>query len=85
MNRQKIRELAESFRDEVVELRHHFHRNPETGWKELETSNRIESLLRGWGIREIRRGFRGTNCGVRCGLPGRRKKYLNREQREDSE
>jgi amidohydrolase len=68
-----IRELAGSIREEVAELRHHFHRNPETAWKEVETSNKIESLLREWGFKDIRRGFRGTNCGVVADLNAGRK------------
>ncbi len=64
MKGKMISELSGSFRDEVVELRHHFHRNPETAWKEIETSDKIESLLREWGFKDIRRGFRGTTCGV---------------------
>lgn len=64
MNVKKIKVLAESFRDEVVELRHQFHRHPETAWKEVETSKKIESLLSEWGFENIRRGVRGTTCGV---------------------
>lgn len=64
MNRKKIKILAEAFRDEVVELRHHFHKNPETAWQEVETSEKIESLLKEWGFENIRRGVRGTPCGV---------------------
>ncbi len=72
MNGKKIKVLAEAFRDEVVELRHQFHRHPETAWKEVETSRKIESLLREWGFENIRRGVRGTPCGVVADLnPGR--------------
>ncbi len=64
MNGKKIKVLAEAFRDEVVKLRHQFHRHPETAWKEVETSRKIESLLSEWGFENIRRGVRGTTCGV---------------------
>lgn len=64
MNGEKIKVISEAFRDEVVELRHQFHRHPETAWKEVETTRKIESLLRGWGFEHIRRGVRGTPCGV---------------------
>ncbi len=71
MNVKKIKVLAEAFRDEVVELRHQFHRHPETAWKEVETSKKIESLLSEWGFENIRRGVRGTTCGVVADLnPG---------------
>ena len=72
MNGKKIKVLAEAFRDEVVKLRHQFHRHPETAWKEVETSKKIESLLREWGFENIRRGVRGTPCGVMADInPGR--------------
>ena len=61
---ERIKALAESMRDEVTELRHHFHRHPETAWKEVETSDNIEALLKEWGFENIRRGFRGTRSGV---------------------
>jgi amidohydrolase len=72
VNGKKIKVLAEAFRDEVVKLRHQFHRHPETAWKEVETSKKIESLLREWGFENIRRGVRGTPCGVMADInPGR--------------
>ncbi len=72
MNGEKIKVIVEAFRDDVVELRHQFHRHPETAWKEVETSRKIESLLREWGFEHIRRGVRGTPCGVVADLnPGR--------------
>ena len=60
----RIKVLAESMRDEVTGLRHHFHRHPETAWGEVGTSDKIEALLREWGFENIRRGFRGTRSGV---------------------
>ena len=72
MNGEKIKVISEAFRDEVVELRHQFHKHPETAWKEVETTRKIESLLREWGFEHIRRGVRGTSCGVVADLnPGR--------------
>jgi len=61
---ERIKAMAESLRGEVTELRHHFHRYPETAWKEVETSDKVEALLREWGFENIRRGFRGTRSGV---------------------
>jgi len=72
VNGEKIKVISEAFRDEVVELRHQFHKHPETAWKEVETTRKIESLLREWGFEHIRRGVRGTSCGVVADLnPGR--------------
>lgn len=73
MNREDLRLLAGSIRDDVVELRHHFHSHPEISWEEVQTSKKIESLLREWGFENIRRGVKGTESGVVADLnPGRK-------------
>ena len=46
----KIKQLAESAFDEVVEIRRHIHKNPELSFKEHKTSAYIKSVLTGWGI-----------------------------------
>jgi amidohydrolase len=68
MNKDRIMSLAAEVNEEVIALRHFFHSQPEVAWKETETSKKIESLLADWGFENIRRGFRGTECGVTADL-----------------
>lgn len=46
----KIKQLAESIFDEVVEIRRHLHQYPELSFNEYKTSAYIKSILTGWGI-----------------------------------
>jgi amidohydrolase len=46
----KIKQLAESAFDEIVEIRRHIHKNPELSFKEHKTSAYIKSVLTSWGI-----------------------------------
>ena len=46
----KIKQLAESAYDEIVEIRRYIHKNPELSFKEHKTSAYIKSILTGWGI-----------------------------------
>lgn len=64
MNRERITSLAAKFNEDVIGLRHFFHSHPEVAWEEVETTRKVESLLRDWGFENIRRGFKGTECGV---------------------
>ena len=46
----KIKQLADSAFDEIVEIRRYIHKNPELSFKEHKTSAYIKSILSGWGI-----------------------------------
>lgn len=46
----KIKKLAESTFDEIVNIRRHIHKNPELSFKEHKTSTYIKSVLTSWGI-----------------------------------
>ena len=46
----KIKQLAESAFDEVVEIRRHIHKNPELSFREYKTSAYIKSVLISWDI-----------------------------------
>ena len=46
----KIKQLAESAFDEIVEIRRYIHKNPELSFKEHKTSAYIKSVLTGWDI-----------------------------------
>ena len=67
---QKIKDLSREVEKEVIELRRHFHQNPETSWNEVETSKRIAEELKKIGCENIRIGFGGTQCGVTADIVG---------------
>ena len=46
----KIKQLADSVFEQVVEIRRYIHKNPELSFKEHKTSAYIKSVLTGWGI-----------------------------------
>lgn len=74
MNLERTIELSRKMEKDLIALRHDFHAHPELGWKELETSKKIESILKDLGCENLRRGFGGTGSGVVAdivgGLPG---------------
>jgi len=65
---EKIKTMSEEIKEEIVELRHYFHRNPELSWKEKETTARIRSILEDLGYQNIKTGFGGTESGVTAEL-----------------
>lgn len=71
MDIHSIREAAEKFGPEIVALRHEIHRRPELSWQEVQTSIRIETILRDLGFTNIKRGFKGTGSGVAADLVGK--------------
>lgn len=46
-----VRELSEKYKEELIALRREFHQNPELGWEEIQTSNRVEEELKKIGIK----------------------------------
>lgn len=46
----KITELVKEKSNEIVELRRHFHKHPELGMKEYDTSKKIQEQLKHYGI-----------------------------------
>lgn len=67
---EKIKTLAKGIENEIIELRRHFHKNPETSWNELETTKRLAEELKKMGCENIRIGFGGTQCGVVADIVG---------------
>lgn len=67
---EKIKTLAKEQEKEVIELRRHFHMNPEASWNEVETSKRIAEELKKMGCENIKVGFGGTQCGVSADIVG---------------
>ncbi len=50
MLKEKIQQLAASYADEFIAVRHHIHAHPELSYKEFETSGFVQEKLRGWNI-----------------------------------
>ncbi len=65
--RQKLHSIAGSLEQEVINLRRHFHMNPELGFEEVETAKKIAEVLSGAGL-QVREGVGGT--GVVAVLKG---------------
>jgi len=65
-----VRELSEKYKEELIALRREFHQNPELGWEEIQTSNRVEEELKKIGIkveRIAKTGVVGTLKGKEDG------------------
>lgn len=45
---------------EVIETRHHLHRNPELSGAEAQTAALVAERLRGWGVEDVRTGLAGN-------------------------
>lgn len=67
---EKIKELAKKREKEIVDLRRHFHMNPETSWNEVETSRRIAEELNKIGCENVKVGFGGGESGVVADIVG---------------
>lgn len=65
--------LSDSFLEEIISIRRHFHQHPELSFKEYKTSETIRGLLDRWGIAYT---FPHVKTGIvaliRGGSPGRR-------------
>ncbi len=46
----RLKELAKKYRDEFIEIRHHFHAHPELSYKEFETSKFVQEKLKAYNI-----------------------------------
>ena len=55
-----VSDAATKVNDRVVELRHHFHANPELGNREFKTAKKIAEHLRSLGIDSIKEGVAHT-------------------------
>lgn len=45
-----VREIAEKYNKEIIDLRREFHKHPELNWKEIRTGNGVEEELKKIGI-----------------------------------
>jgi len=67
----KIREAAESVKEQLVDWRREFHQNPELTWEEVRTGNRVAEELERMGI-EVKRIAKTGVLGILRGKkPGR--------------
>ncbi len=46
----KIKQLAATYKDEFIQIRHHIHANPELSYEEFETSKLVQQKLSEFGI-----------------------------------
>lgn len=53
MLKDKVKELAQQYKQQVIGFRRHLHANPELSFKEFETSAFVEAQLRSFGINQI--------------------------------
>lgn len=51
--------MESTLQSKLKDWRHHFHRNPETGFEEVATSDYVANLLESFGL-EVHRGIGGT-------------------------
>jgi len=51
MLKEKIQNLAKTYFDEFVQVRHHLHAHPELSYKEFETSKFVQQKLKEFGIK----------------------------------
>ena len=54
-----INAVIQDILPQVVETRHHLHRNPELSGAEAQTAALVAERLRGWGVEDIRIGLAG--------------------------
>ncbi|WP_424962159.1 M20 metallopeptidase family protein [Ekhidna sp.] len=66
----QIKKLAESFFEEILEIRHHIHANPELSFEEHNTAAFIEEKLKSFGIQDVQRI---AKTGVTFCLEGKEK------------
>ncbi|WRS26155.1 amidohydrolase [Oscillospiraceae bacterium MB08-C2-2] len=62
--------LAEEYKDYIVEMRRHFHRNPEVAWQELETARVVEEELEKMGLEPRRVAGTGVIALIEGDQPG---------------
>ena len=51
-------------------LRREFHRHPELSWREVETTKKIAARMAELGVSVIKKGFKGTQCGLVAEIKG---------------
>lgn len=67
---QKIKELSQLYFEELVQIRHHIHSNPELSFQEYNTAAFVEQKLKEFGIDGV---HRIAETGVTFCLEGRKK------------
>jgi amidohydrolase len=79
-----VTDATANVNDTVVDLRHHFHANPELGNREFNTAKKIAAHLRSLGFEDIQEGvshtgvvavLKGGKIGIITGLFDRKSEY----------
>lgn len=65
----KIKELSDSYFEEIRDIRNHIHKNPELSFQEYKTADFIERQLKSLGLNNIERV---SNTGVTCLINGKK-------------
>ncbi len=73
MDYNKVIQLANDISQDLTVIRQKIHENPELSWQEIETSKIIENEMKNLGMKNVRRGFKGTGSGVIADLEGSKK------------
>ena len=55
-----IKNRIANYQNEMIKWRHHFHENPELAYEEVNTSKKVVSLLKQFGISKIEEGIGKT-------------------------
>lgn len=72
MLKEKIRQLASSYSNDLVNIRHHIHANPELSYKEFETSAFVQQKLKEYGIPHEVKAVTGVVGLIKGKNPGKR-------------
>ena len=67
----KTLELAQKYKQYVIDLRRYFHMNPEPGTQEFKTAERVRKELDDMGIEYVAKFGTGTVATIKGAKPGK--------------
>lgn len=72
MLKEKIQQLASTYSNDLINIRHHLHANPELSYKEFETSAFVQQKLKEYGIPYETKAVTGVVGLIKGKNPGKR-------------
>src|SRR5690606_7867211 len=69
---QKIKELAQAYSNDTIEIRQHIHANPELSFQEYETAAYVEGVLKSYGLEPVRMAETGVIALIKGSNPDKR-------------
>ncbi|MGN6493435.1 MAG: M20 metallopeptidase family protein [Agriterribacter sp.] len=72
MLKEKIQQLASTYANDLINIRHHLHANPELSYKEFETSAFVQQKLKEYGIPYETKAVTGVVGLIKGKNPGKR-------------